>query len=193
MSYLRRSLAAFWVGAVVATPQDLATQYTTVFGGGGGTSFSRDCGAGKVLVGVRGRYGGAIDAIGVMCAPLLSNGTLGPTSATGTLAGGTGGTAFELKCANQYGTGTNPYQAVVSRLFVTYGPVVNAVSIECAMWTPATKKWSTSDKRVVGSNGMNPLGTRAEASCTSTSQPGAGIRGRAGLFVDAIGLMCDEP
>src|ERR1051325_5645260 len=77
---------------------DLPPQYLTVLGGSGGTAFSRDCGSGRVLSGVRYRSGMVIDAIGLLCRPVLSDGTLGPESTVGTLVGGAGGTIASASC-----------------------------------------------------------------------------------------------
>jgi hypothetical protein len=95
-----RSVAGVLLVALPATARaQLPAQQTSVVGGSGGTTFTRDCGAGRVLTGLRGREGLQIDAVAIMCAPVLSNGTLGPTSAVGTLAGGGGGTFKEVRCA----------------------------------------------------------------------------------------------
>ncbi|WP_437320160.1 hypothetical protein [Sorangium sp. So ce385] len=82
-------------------------------GGGGGTggaadiSYDIDCGSGNVALGVHGRSGGSLDSIGLMCAPLASDGTLGTAFQTLT-AGGNGGSPGSVICpASQVMIGMN--------------------------------------------------------------------------------------
>jgi hypothetical protein len=162
----------------------LPAQQTSVAGGSGGTAFTRDCGSGKVLTGLRGREGLQVDAIGVICAPVLSDGTLGPSSAIGTLTGGTGGQFKEARCANG---------SVISSLSVNYGTILNDVMVFCKVWNASTRQFGGSSA-VAGELGT----TRTQdhdisLACDARAQPGAGIRGRSGILVDAIGLICDEP
>ncbi|WP_437967929.1 hypothetical protein WMF04_00910 [Sorangium sp. So ce260] len=80
-------------------------------GGTGGTavdiSYEVSCGNGNVAVGVHGRSGGSIDRIGLICAPLASDGTLGTAFQTVT-AGGDGGSPGSAICpASQVLVGIN--------------------------------------------------------------------------------------
>lgn len=50
-----------------ANAQDIPPQRLPVFGGSGGTAFTRDCGSGKVLTGLRFRGGMFVDAVGLLC------------------------------------------------------------------------------------------------------------------------------
>jgi hypothetical protein len=61
-------LAAAW-GAMALAPTraaDLPTQHLPTLGGGG-SAFARDCGAGRVLSGLRYRAGLVLDAVGFIC------------------------------------------------------------------------------------------------------------------------------
>ena len=78
--------------------ENLPPQLLPVFGGLGGTAFTRDCGKGYVLTGLRWRSGAVVDAIGIMCRPVKSDGTLGPETTIGTLAGGGGGSSGAASC-----------------------------------------------------------------------------------------------
>jgi hypothetical protein len=68
-------------------------------GGSGGSVFDTACDTGDVAVGVVGRSGSLIDNIGLICASVNSDGSLGSTYTT-TQHGGTGGTAFTKQCAS---------------------------------------------------------------------------------------------
>jgi hypothetical protein len=62
--------------AVAVRPSDLPPQYLPVYGGSGGTAFTKDCGSGYVLTGLRYRSSLLVDAIGIMCRPVNANGSL---------------------------------------------------------------------------------------------------------------------
>jgi hypothetical protein len=186
------ALRSFWCCALLisllaipaAAHAQLPAQLTSVAGGSGGTAFTRDCGSGKVLTGLRGREGLQIDAIGVMCAPVLSDGTLGPSSATGTLTGGTGGQFKEVRCANG---------SVVSHLSVNYGTILNDVMIDCKVWNASTRQFGGTSVYIGEFGATRTQDHYISLSCDAKTQPAAGIRGRSGILVDAIGLICDEP
>ena len=65
---LRMYAAALALGAFAA---DDPPQLLPIYGGTGGSSFTRDCGAGHVLTGLRYRSGVVVDAIGLLCRPVL--------------------------------------------------------------------------------------------------------------------------
>ncbi|KYF53914.1 hypothetical protein BE08_29320 [Sorangium cellulosum] len=70
-------------------------------------SYEIACGSGNVAVGVHGRSGGSIDQIGLICAPLAGDGTLGTAFQTVT-AGGNGGSPGSAICpASQVLAGIN--------------------------------------------------------------------------------------
>jgi len=185
---LLEKLAALTFVALGASPllsQNLPTQNLPVLGGSGGTAFSRDCGAGHVLSGLRYRSGAVVDAIGLLCRPILSNGSLGPESTSGTLSGGGGGTTNVASC---------PSGTVVSGLRVRYGSYVSYVIITCRSWRADTRTYASSGGTAVSLGSvLTPSSATTDEACESTHQPGAGLRGRAASFVDALGLVCDEP
>lgn len=66
-------------------------------GGTGGTAARKACYAGDVAVGFYGSYGNFMNELGLICAHLNSNGTLGAPYTTGT-RGTPGPTSFSFRC-----------------------------------------------------------------------------------------------
>ena len=182
----RSVLLALSLGMVPAVPLSssrLPEQLLPVYGGSGGTAFSRSCGAGKVLSGLRSRGGVLLDAVGLLCKPILANGSLGPETTVGTLAGGGGGTSGTVSCAAS---------DVMTSVRIYHGAYVNAVAIVC-------RKWDAAGRKVTGDEDgrENTMGTRTGTSnaegCGAVTQPMRGIRGRSAGLVDAVGFTCNEP
>ncbi len=65
--------------------------------GNDGNAYEFSCGEGNVAVGIYGRSGAWLDALGLLCAPYQSDGTLGTVFKTDT-AGGNGGGDHEASC-----------------------------------------------------------------------------------------------
>ena len=174
-------------GAVSAGPiaRALPPQLLPVYGGAGGTAFTRSCGAGKVLTGLRFRDGLLVDAIGILCRPVLSGGALGSESTVGTLVGGTGGTSGSTSC---------PSGRVLIGAYIAHGSFVNSIRISCQDWIPTTRSFGGQINVYdppIGSYSSG--GTTNKENCEAPTQPANGIRGRAQSLVDAFGLVCDEP
>jgi hypothetical protein len=166
---------------------DLPAQYLPVYGGSGGTAFTRTCGAGKVLTGVRYRKGATLDAIGLLCRPVLADGSLGSESTVGTLVGGGGGTSGSESC----GAGR-----VLVGGTILYGTYVDALKIECRLWDKATRTYGSADAGhlyLVTTASAFSLSNEKRSYCEQNSQPLAGFRGREASLVDAIGFICNEP
>jgi len=172
--------------AVLYVPQaDLHTQWLPVYGSSGGTAFALDCGNGRVMTGVRTRAARLVDAVGLICRPVNANGTLGSETTVGPLAGGGGGSVEVRRCAAD---------AVVAGLDIRYGNVVDGFGINCKSWKASTRSVEgppDGGGPHVGKVGMNR--SREVSRCESIKQPASGLRGRAAMLVDAIGLVCDEP
>jgi hypothetical protein len=169
--------------AVVAA-LDLPPQLLPVYGGGGGTAYTRSCGGGYVLTGLRYRMGVAFDAVGILCRPVLPDGTLGPETTVGTQAGGGGGTSKVINCA----AGQVVFGGSV--FFATY---VGQLTIVCRPWHPDSRTFSGTDAYHSTEHDLQAFKQLVGEFCESTHQPAHGIRGRAGTLVDAFGFICDEP
>lgn len=162
---------------------NLPPQQLPIYGGGGGTAFTRSCGAGKVLSGLRFREGLVVDAVGLLCRPVNSNGTLGSETSVGTLAGGGGGTSGSVSCSAG---------KVVTKVSIYHGGVVDGIWIVCGRWDAATRKFGE-PHQVTQEIAGRTTGKKNAAACEAPTQPMKGIRGRAAGLVDAIGFTCDEP
>lgn len=177
-------LASGLLSAAAFSSSNLPPQLHPVYGGANGTAFTRSCGAGKVLSGLRAREGALVDAVGILCRPVRSDGTLGPESTVGTLVGGSGGTATSDSCAAG---------RVASGAVVKHGAYVNRIYLYCRVWDPATRKFGGTEHTSSSVGYSLSGGTESSRKCESLSQPVNGIRGRAHSLVDAIGFICDEP
>jgi hypothetical protein len=183
---IRMTVLALATGVLALAPMrstDLPEQKLPVFGGSGGTAFTRDCGAGRVLTGFRYRVGTSVDAIGVLCRPVNADGSLGSETTVGTLAGGGGGT---------FGTKRCPAGTVVTGGIMKYGSFVDLVVFGCSPWSKSTRTYSK-PATAADSFGRALFNTEGRADCEATSQPVTAIRGRAAGLVDALGFICDEP
>lgn len=157
-------------------------QSLPVYGGTGGNPFTRDCGAGYVMSGLRGRAGLLVDAIGLLCTPVNSNGTLGVESIVATHAGGGGGEIQLRRC---------PLGHVVAGLELYYGMYLDGVRLICREWISETRKFG---KEFTGRIVLGRIGSRSDNNyCGDSRQPASGFRGRASAVVDALGLICDDP
>lgn len=183
----RSAMLALAVGTFSLVPvasRFLPPQYLPVYGGAGGDAFTRSCGDGRVLTGMRFRGGMFVDAIGIMCRPVLANGTLGPESTSGTLVGGSGGTSGSASCA----TGT-----VVTGASIYYGSIVDQVFLKCKTWNASSRSFSGVEITARPSAGSHTMSRGNQENCEAPTQPVNGIRGRANSLVDALGFICDEP
>jgi hypothetical protein len=166
-------------------PADLPAQTLPVFGGTGGSTFSRSCGSGKVLTGLQYRASAVVDALALLCRPVGADGRLGTQSAVGSYVGGTGGTQGVAAC---------PSGRVVAVASIRHGWFVDRITLGCRKWDFNTRRWLTDAQggvEIVTIGGIG--GTDNISECESTRQPVRSIRGRAASFVDAIGFTCDEP
>jgi len=174
--------AAVGAGLLAAAGVSFA-QDTTIAGGRGGQPFALYCDGGPstALVGIRGREGSYVDRVQGVCVQVNFDGTWqGNTFNTGS-AGGSGGNAFTLTCARD-----RAITAITGRA----GIYVDKLKVGCARIGPEGR--ITGDVEylggVAGSPGNNNFG---ELSCRDGNAARA-IIGRAGIYVDAIGLRCSR-
>jgi hypothetical protein len=187
MTMLRSLLLSLSLGTLSLAPPplpNLPPQQLPVYGGTSGPAFTRSCGPGKVLTGLRYRAGALVDAVGVLCRPVNANGTLGSETTVGAMVGGSGGTSGSASC----GTGK-----VVVGATIYFGSFVNGMRIVCRSWDAASRKFLDQSTSMFPQLIGNFFATNHAETCEAPTQPANGIRGRAVSLVDAIGFICDEP
>ena len=175
--------------ALSGPPQvsDAAEYQTAAAGGGGGNSFALRCANDQVLVGIRGKASALVDSVQPLCAqvdPLgrwIGSSYIGSIVA-GSIAGGGGGTAFNLSC---------PKNHAVSGIQGKAGSLIDQLRIKCGPLTAGPKLASIGSVVAgqAGSSGGNAFGP---FDCVD-NKPGRGLIGRAGSFVDQLRLACDFP
>jgi hypothetical protein len=153
-----------------------ATSGTGTVGGTGGTAYSRDCGAGQLLVGVKGRAGSGIDAVAPICAYAadVQNGSTAYADPLH-LEGGPGGVPFRRAC---------PAGMAVTRVYTRAAAGVDRLQIECEAVTKAAEPVDTT---------LLPAGSRSGEVTDETCPPFAvmsSIHGSAGSEVDRLGGTC---
>ena len=199
----KSALAISLLAVAASTPAALARD-SGLQGGPGGSLQRWACPAGSYLYGAYVRYGDWLDYAAPLCVKMDSDGTwgevvygamrdlqaiedpiLGPRFAGPGPAGlgsDGGSEARELKCpANQYVTGLGVVNA-------NYEHYVARIALKCASWNG--KRTATVAMSRPAPNGVSYVATGG-LKC----KPGhvaTGLYGRAGIYVDAIGLSCDR-
>ena len=174
------------ISSIAARPAFLPPQYLPVYGGASGTAFTKDCGSGYVLTGIRFRSSVLVDAIGILCRPVNANGSLGPETTVGSLSGGGGGTSGSSSC--EAGT-------VAAGAGVGYGTWVSQFAVWCRPWIASSRSFGGSkmtETSARAGTSVTPANWMKEY-CEASTQPVRAIRGRSAGFVDAIGVTCNEP
>ena len=171
-----------------AAPADYPVQHTQILGGQGGAAYTIRCPAGSVLTGFTPRTGYWLDQVRIRCRQVKSDGTLGASTDPTAIAGGAGGTPQDLR---QCSAGK-----VIAAAVVSYGSYVHHFTAHCRPWKAATREFDPFGglEYVNVSGALVQRGPQENGvSCTRSSQPVVGIRGREGAYLDAIGFICDEP
>jgi hypothetical protein len=146
-------------------------------GGPGGIPFVEECGQGEFLTGLRGRAGAVVDAVGILCSrwDLKTQTMLGP-SPEGDVHGGTGDQAASLQCRKNSVVETLALQ-VADNQYGSVGFIRTYCSGDGGARPRGQQDWGTN------------AGRSLETSC-APGQAAIGIHGRAGAYVDALGLIC---
>jgi hypothetical protein len=183
---------ALLIGAAPYSPpagaHDDAEQRTALVGGTGGRSYRVRCPAGSVLVGLEAHVGQWIDGIAALfCQQVKADGTLGVTTRSSGSAGGTMG---------GYASGRCPSGSVIGTYVGRYGQYVHQIYGHCYTWRSTRRFDRYAEKTPSAAVGgtLFPAGaTTNGGECTKPYQPAVGIYGRAGMYLDSFGLICDEP
>jgi hypothetical protein len=187
------------VGAVLAPAPARAGLEHPPFGGPGGGPFRSECPPWSYVVGLAGGMGAWLDSIQPLCAPLQPlEQRIGPGTPAGQRAGGSGGAPFSLACPVGYALGRWRFDMVVnSDIEWTF---VNALQLECRLVGSPGQTYSAQvgdygaplsmDVAVIAQMGVDRPG--ADHACLP-GELATGIHGRAGAYVDALGLICGAP
>ncbi|SLM49202.1 protein of unknown function [Nitrospira japonica] len=167
-----------------ATGTDLPIQ-----GGPGGTLFRAECPKGAYLTGLAGRAGKWIDQLAPICSPLETvKRTFGAPQTMGSHGSSSGGSPRTASCAlggaiagldfdNTIGEGGLPDHKFVSRLYAYCQGIIPNTLNSFFIFSPGGE----------GGGQFVPYGS--DSFCP-TGLVAVGFHGRAGLFVDALGLIC---
>jgi hypothetical protein len=105
-------------------------------GGTGGNPTTESCRAGDLAVGVYGSYGNYINELGLICATLYSNGTLGPPYTTRT-TGTPGPHTFTVQCPMRaFGWDNDQFLAGLRGRSATYVDDIGAICVALPSFEP---------------------------------------------------------
>ena len=156
---------------------------TALAGGNGGASFSLNCPPNMILIGLRGREGNLVDQVQGVCSRYnVAGERVGATATTTPASAGsnTGGIPWERICGGQ---------TALTSIGGRAGLVVDELFRNCKTVDPnglATNPSFTDGGTVGGSNSSAPV---FNLSCPNNKFADR-VVGRAGDFVDQIGLSC---
>jgi hypothetical protein len=156
--------------AYSTTPYTYALSWRGGQGGNGPVPLS--CGSGNVVVGFYGRAASYIDQLGLVCAAMNQNGTLGPAWTTGAL-GGWGGDPFFWQC---------PAGWVVRATTGWSGQYLDNFEIVCGPAPTGSPNWTFA----AGGNGVNWYWDGCPDGYDVT-----GFNVRYGSWIDGEQTICD--
>lgn len=140
-----------------------------------GSIFSLDCGDSKVLVGLSGRSGAAINQLNPHCISISNTGSwIGSISLPNSSVGGSSG---------QFISGDCPRDTVIAAVTGRYTTSINRISLVCKSLT------NTSFSSLVFTGSVLGLQSFASPFCAN-NKPARGFHGRAGSSINSLGLIC---
>lgn len=175
-----RFLGIWLAGAVFCMPAVAADYVSPLVGGGGGTAYTRDCGANAALIGLQGRWGLWIDQLTSVCQSIGSTGALGQIFTQARIGGSGGRYSGETRC---------PAGRVVIGARVRWGSYIEKINLLCAAWDPATKNARNGELIQILGN-FKSTTTVDDLACP-TGQVAKGLKGKAGFYVDSLALVCN--
>lgn len=168
-----------------------AVSYLPPQGGNNGGQYQAQCGPTENLMGFELRVGTVIDAIRPVCVVTYGATAIGNQVVPPTWNGGTGGHVVRLLCPTSTPiviaftgsvTATDENTTVLSRIHLYCG---QAIAAQKPAEFPSAV-FDTPGSEVAGNFGL------AQQVCPS-GQVAVGVHGRAGNFLDAVGLICGAP
>ncbi len=154
-----------------------------VYGGGGGEPYEATCGPGGVLIGFTARSGAWLDSVQLICRRIAADGRLGDIYTAGKVGGDGGEQGSPNMCPDGF---------VGMSLQVENGRYVNGLILGCLRWNAAERKIQDDPRhpsiQVRG-------GDRATGHALTACPNGwavKGIYGKAGQYVDNVGVVCND-
>lgn len=192
--------AAAFAGTAAAEDDYLAS-----IGGGGGGVFATRCPAGSLLHGFEIRAADDVDAIRLVCVNAQGPAQFRPAASDPTWHGGDGGAYHLVVCPDQFPIvfGLDAHAEGVDTL------IINDFSMHCG-WAVATQPAglpyggqggfsgpgympeTTRYGMGFGTSGRRASGTSGRQTCPP-GRVAVGLRGRSGIWLDGMGLICGEP
>jgi len=165
----------------------LATTVLGPDGGPGGTPFRFDCPNGSYLVGFQGKAGEWIDRLEPMCAPWMHNAnTFGPVTVGPPIGDSRGGRTVVGNC-NDSSVKNRAIRVWLVEFLRSDNKFVARIGSECITVGPP----GPGKNFVLGSTKPGiPFLDTALHKCP-VGEVATGLHGRKGLFIDAIGLICN--
>jgi hypothetical protein len=202
-SFIFSLLLAFAI-AGLSSREALAESYIGILGGPGGGQFDAPCPSSENLIGFELRAGDDVDAIRPVCGKAYdaTNKIVRTKSDDIAWHGGAGGSVFQLLCpaktplvlgmdVRAEGRAT----VVVNNIHLFCGAAVASQSIP--QYPSAVFDPPDIDRRGAAFAGFPIKTTVVDSSYASQRCPrgevAVGLYGRSGVWVDAIGLICDQP
>lgn len=185
---LRRAVFAVAVVPVLFSPEAVRARDLPVEGGPGGGAFRLDCSPSQLLSGFDFRAGAFVDAIAPRCSTLIiAQRIFGPPTAL-MMKGGKGGGRTSRECDR------SDYIAGIKFGFTRDGDApkyVDFVELICRDIATGveTRVCLDTGDRCPDSHPARPS-LRAAVQRCADNEAAAGIVGRYGIYVDALGLIC---
>lgn len=146
-----------------------------------GSSFSLDCGDGKVLIGLAGRSGAAINRLQPRCISVTNNGFwIGNESLPTAAAGASSGQFISTIC---------PRDTAIVGLDGRYTTSINRLGLYCRSLAPPVFGSVNNNVTLVVAGTV--LGSQSfAATFCAANKPARGFHGHAGNSVNRLGLIC---
>ena len=179
--------------------------YLASIGGAGGGVFATRCPAGSLLHGFEIRAADDIDAIRLVCVNAQGPVQFSAAAADPTWRGGNGGVYHRVVCPDKFpiAFGLDVHAEGVDTIVVNDFnlhcgwaaptqpaglPVNGATGFHAPSYMPgSTRLWMG-----FGTSGQRAVGTSGRQYCPA-GRVAVGLRGRSGIWLDGMGLICGEP
>jgi hypothetical protein len=197
------AIAAF--SAAFAGPASADDDYLASIGGMGGSVFATRCPTGSLLHGFEIRAADDVDAIRLVCVNAQGPARFSAAAADPTWRGGEGGAYHMVVCPDQFpivfglDVSAEGVDTIVVNSFTLHCgwaaaaqpaglPLGGAAGFKAPSYMPEMNRYWMG----YGTSGRRAGGTSDRQTCPP-GRVAVGLRGRSGIWLDGMGLMCGEP